>query len=431
MINQEGVAPEPSEKNVNSIPCGWKATELGVLVTESLIGLVIPKSMQNATGNGIPYVKMENITPDGFLNLAEVVKVKVNSNDLNRYKLVKGDILVNTRNSYELVGKTAIVSNDDTSRVFNNNIIRVRITKGINPNFIALQMNSPVFKEYIRSQKRATTNICALYGKDLFPSPILLAPLSEQNRLVSKVEELFSFLDAGIASLRVVQAQLKRYRQAVLKHAFDIEITDHGTWVPFDKVVESYQNGFSKRRSDKGEAIKVLRLADIEDGVITSKFPRAIKLTNDEQQKYLLKKSDLLCIRVNGSKNNTGRLVVFDKDEHWAFCDHLIRIRLKNGCLSQYAKHYFDSKTARKYIESSIISSAGQNTISQASLGKIPFPFSLPEEQQVILEKINYNFSIIKHEELIMEQFINQSHSLRQSILKQAFDGKLGSSRSK
>ena len=53
-----------------------------------------------------------------------------------------------------------------------------------------------------------------------------MPPFNEQHRIVSKVEELFSFLDAGTESLRKVQAQLKRYRQAVLKYAFEGKLTE-------------------------------------------------------------------------------------------------------------------------------------------------------------------------------------------------------------
>jgi type I restriction enzyme, S subunit len=55
---------------------------------------------------------------------------------------------------------------------------------------------------------------------------IPLAPLNEQQRIVSKIEELFSELDAGIASLKTARAQLKIYRQALLKHAFEGKLTE-------------------------------------------------------------------------------------------------------------------------------------------------------------------------------------------------------------
>ncbi len=292
----------------------------------------------------------------------------------------------------------------------------------IPPKGMALKFVSYLLKTLSLSSLDRSTAIPGLNRNDAYAKKVLIPPINEQLRIVGKVEELFSFLDAGIASLRAVQLQLKRYRQAILKHSFQMEGNVN---VPFNEVVESYQNGLSKRRSEEGKPIKVLRLADIENGVITAKTPRTIRLTIDEEKKYSLNKTDLLCIRVNGSKSNTGQLVVFTENESWAFCDHLIRIRLRKEIEPQYVKHYFNSQLARKHIESSIISSAGQNTISQGSLAKIPFPLISSSKQKAIIDYIQAGFSIINYSEQILEQTLQRSYSLRQSILNQAFSGKL------
>ena len=66
----------------------------------------------------------------------------------------------------------------------------------------------------------------AVRDKDVFNQTISLPPLAEQHRIVAKIEELFSELDNGVAQLRRVQAQLKSYRQSVLKHAFEGKLTE-------------------------------------------------------------------------------------------------------------------------------------------------------------------------------------------------------------
>jgi type I restriction enzyme S subunit len=76
-------------------------------------------------------------------------------------------------------------------------------------------------------------------------------------------------------------------------------------------ITAESMNGFGRRRSDQGEPIIVLRLADIEDGDITLASTRRICATTDEIKKYALICNDLLMIRVNGSADLVGRVVQF------------------------------------------------------------------------------------------------------------------------
>ncbi|XES77669.1 MAG: restriction endonuclease subunit S [Candidatus Bathyarchaeia archaeon] len=407
------------EKFIEKLPGGWTAVTLEDYISiAGRIGWRGLKKEEYLT-EGVPLLAVKDILENGSINFDVTNHLSdFRYEESPEIQLRNQDVLVTKDGT---IGKIGFVENLPTKVTVNSSILVVRSCKAILPKYLFYYFRGPKFQELVR-QKTAGTAVPHLFQHDIKKFEIHIPPFNEQLRIVGKVEELFSFLDAGVASLREVQKQLKRYRQAVLKQAFQVE-GNH--IVPFSNVVESYQNGLSKRRSDEGKPINVLRLADIENGVITAKAPRTIKLTNDEEQKYSLSKNDLLCIRVNGSKSNTGQLVVFIQKEPWAFCDHLIRIRLQKGIESQYVKHYFDSQIARKHIESSIISSAGQNTISQGSLSKIPFPLLDSVKQKAIIDYIQTGFSIIEYNEQILEQSLRQSFSLRQSILNRAFSGKL------
>lgn len=95
----------------------WSEFRIGDIVTDSLIGLVRSLKEQNDEGVGIPYVKMDCIDLDGNVNMSKVVFVCANEEEIKKYKLQKGDVLLNTRNSYELVGKTGIVKDDSLLRI--------------------------------------------------------------------------------------------------------------------------------------------------------------------------------------------------------------------------------------------------------------------------------------------------------------------------
>jgi type I restriction enzyme, S subunit len=303
-------------------------------------------------------------------------------------------------------------------------------SKSININFVfyymqTLRINVDTHKRYWISQ----------YSKLAIPLP----PTGEQHRIVAKIEELFSSLDKGIESLKTAQQQLKIYRQAVLKWAFEGKLTNENVvegllpkgwqWLSFSTLVHTSQNGISKRSGKEGCDYKVLRLSDIKLLSIDYMSPRSIRLSESEADKYRLLKDDLVCIRVNGSKDLVGRLIFIkekDYESKWAFCDHFIRFTLESRiAVAEFYYYYFQLVSVRKYIQDNMVSSAGQNTVSQGTIQSIMVPIPPLPEQHAIVAEIESRLSVCDKIEEGIEHSLRQAESLRQSILKKAFEGKL------
>jgi type I restriction enzyme, S subunit len=214
----------------------WVASSIGAVAEDTQIGIVRSKALQNVGRKGIPYLKMNNVTMDGLVTTDDLVYVEVSDEELEKYTIQEGDILFNTRNSTELVGKTGFANKSVVGFVFNNNLMRIRIKEGIEPKYVAYQMVSPTFRKNMEKVKRATTNIAAVYAKDLLPLPIYLAPPEQQKRIVAKIEELFSHIDAGIEALKKAKHLLKQYRQSVFKAAVTGELTKEWREANKDKL---------------------------------------------------------------------------------------------------------------------------------------------------------------------------------------------------
>lgn len=248
-----------------------------------------------------------------------------------------------------------------------------------------------------------------------------LTSILEQKAIIAKIEQLFSELDNGIENLKTAQAKLKIYRQAVLKKAFEsIE------QVNFDDLILSFQNGISKRNGTDGQFYKVLRLADVKNFEIKEDEPRTIKLTDPEIEKYKLQKNDLVCTRVNGSKDLVGTFIIYGDDKSWAFCDHFIRLTLnEKKAIPKFYYYFLQTREVRKYIHDNMVSSAGQNTVSQTTLKNIQVPQCSLAIQAKIIQEIESRLSICDKIEETIKQTLLKSEALRQSILKKAFEGNL------
>ena len=91
---------------------------------------------------GVPYIKMNNVTMDGRVHCDELVFVPASREEATRFAVHDGDILFNTRNSKELVGKVGLIRNPPAGAIYNNNLMRIRAPRGVSQAFLALQMCS-------------------------------------------------------------------------------------------------------------------------------------------------------------------------------------------------------------------------------------------------------------------------------------------------
>lgn len=290
-----------------------------------------------------------------------------------------------------------------------------------NNKFLCYYLNSFNYKGYVSGTTRLK-----LTQAEMKRIPVPVPPLSEQERIVARIEELFSQLDAGVETLKKTKAQLAVYRQAVVEDAIATAKHRGATVLPFGTFVLQYQNGISKR-SGEGIQTPVLRLADIENQRISNDDGlRLIGLSKIERDRFVLKRGDLLIVRVNGSENNVGRSIVVDKDDSYAACDHFIRCSVDfSHIIPEYAQLLLDSFSARKHIKENMVSSAGQNTVSQTTMSSIMVYVPNISVQEKIMVSVNERMSVCDSIEHTVDIALQQAEAMRQSILKDAFEGRL------
>ena len=215
---KEPAAPDTSD--LPELPAGWVWASVDQLTGDSLIGLDRGRDLQNSDGIGLPYVKMNNVTMEGEVTSEGMVYVDASNEEKGRFNLQTGDLLFNTRNSKELVGKVGIVRSPPSGAIYNNNLMRLRTVNSVMPGFVCSQMCSDGFRRRMELVKKATTNVAAVYAKDLFPLPLALPPLTEQHRIVAELDRRLSLLRETEAQVVANLTHTKRMRQAILKSTF-------------------------------------------------------------------------------------------------------------------------------------------------------------------------------------------------------------------
>jgi type I restriction enzyme M protein len=150
---------------------------------------IVRSAIEQSESNQYKYLKMNNIGVDGSLSFDKLINVNATLEEVERYKLLKGDFLFNTRNSYELVGKTAVFNHNELM-LFNNNIMRVRFKEHVNPDFINYQFLSSIVQNKLNKIKSGTTSVVAIYYKSLANLQLVCPPKIEQDRLVERFDYL-------------------------------------------------------------------------------------------------------------------------------------------------------------------------------------------------------------------------------------------------
>lgn len=160
----------------------FSAAEMGKIIADKQLGLV--RSTRDQPENGAyGYVRMNAITTDGRVVLDGLRRTNASEKDATTSELRNGDLLFNTRNSRELVGKMGIYRGP-SGNLFNNNIMRIRMKKYVLPEFVNAYFQCSEGRSAIEAIKKGTTSVCAVYYKDLEKLQLPVPPLERQSEFV-------------------------------------------------------------------------------------------------------------------------------------------------------------------------------------------------------------------------------------------------------
>lgn len=202
-----------------ALPEGWARATLGELGVAVQPGFASGK--HNRDGKGVLHLRPMNITRNGSLNTSDARFVLDDSDRRVEY----GDVLFNNTNSPALVGKTTWVDSVE-SLAYSNHMTRLRPPEGLEGKFLARQLHHLWERGYFKTVLNNHVNQASVSRKALLETPIMVPPLAEQRRIVAQLDERLADLEAGEASLSVVDGKKEEFLQAVLRDALHGALVD-------------------------------------------------------------------------------------------------------------------------------------------------------------------------------------------------------------
>ena len=402
----------------------WQIKKLGE-VCKTTSGGTPSRKNKNYYSGTIPWVKSGELDRGIIFDTEEKITEEAIKNSSAKI-FPKGTLLIALYGA--TIGKLAFLGVDATTNqavcgIYENENI---ISKYL---YYFLLFNKPKLVQ--QGVGGAQPNISQTILKDLdLPIP----PLETQHAIVSKIEELFSELDKGIAELKTAQQQLKTYRQSVLKSAFEGKLTNEN--VKHGELPDGWKSKSLKDLVLKVEKVK-RKEVDENEGLIyldigginnnSNRIENYIKYfwkDAPSRAQQIVKQNDILFSTVRTYMKN---IAIVDKE-----------IYNNQIASSGFTVLRADSCVNYKYIYYNTISDVFLNPLNELQTGTsypavrdsdvlsqtINLPLS-PEEQHRIVQEIESRLSVADKMEQSIQESLQKAEALRQSILKKAFCGEL------
>lgn len=268
-----------------------------------------------------------------------------------------------------------------------------------------------------------STTIPSLAKGDLLSIEMPVPSLEEQECIVSRIEELFSELDAGVKTLQKIKQQLAIYRQAVLDRAFE----GIDSFVSIHQIAERVFDGpFGsnlKTADYSNSGVRVVRLENLKNGWFDDSKKSYVTETKYEAIKeHTLIPTDLIMSTFISENIKICKLPTYiGFAVNKADC---VGIRLKPDIEPKFVMYYLSSKKAYKELIHHV-HGATRPRVNTKQIKAICVPIVGIERQREIISMIESRFSVCESIEKTVDEAMRQSAAMRQSILKQAFEGGL------
>lgn len=240
--------------------------------------------------------------------------------------------------------------------------------------------------------------------------------IEEQERIVSKIEELFSKLDASVAELKTAKEKLKVYRQAVLKEAFRCA----ESFVPFGNITDARLGKMLDKEKNTGTPQRYLRNINVRWFNFDLSDLLEMRIGLDEIEKYSIQYGDLVICE----GGEPGRCAVWEEQEPIFYQKALHRVRFTDGSNPKFYMYYlwFAAQTGQL---KRFFTGTGIKHLTGQSLVKVPVPSADKNTQDHAVSEIEFRLSVCDSIEQTVDTSLQKAEALRQSILKQAFEGRL------
>jgi type I restriction enzyme S subunit len=425
--------------NTQEKPTGWACATIPEMIPRDGIfedGDWIESKDQDQNGE-VRLIQLADIGDGNFRNRSSRFLTLKRAQELNCTYLQYNDILV--ARMPDPIGRACLFPyKNKNSFVTAVDVAIIRLGNNrVDPKYLLHAINSPFIRQEIEKLQSGTTRK-RISRRNLAIINFPLPPLPEQHRIVAKIEELFSSLDKGIESLKTAQQQLKIYRQAVLKWAFEGKLTNKNVkegelplgWKVrmISEVAKVNPSLPNKDNIDRNLEVQFLPMKLVEEIINKIHLTETRKFADALKGSYTpFINEDIVFAKVTPCMEN-GKIAIVDnlKNGIGFGSSEFHILRCSEQVLNKYLHRFIVQDKFRSEAQNAMTGAVGLRRVPKQFIENysIPIPPTIEEQQRIIAE-IESRLSVCDKIEESIEASLKQAEALRQSILKKAFEGKL------
>lgn len=411
MVDNKMIPPDLKCSPIEPIPESWVVKKLEEILVEGKLGGNYENAEDN---NGIPVIKMGNLDRGG-IKLDKLQCLPVNEEYNTDDVLMEGDLLFNTRNTLDLVGKVAIWRNELPFAIYNSNLMRMKFDKTLvaSNSFMNYVFNSLYVLRQLRGIATGTTSVAAIYGRDLEKVKFALPPLPEQAAIVALLAKWDMVMNKATALLTQQELRKKWLMQQLLSGKKRVKDFNKEKWkiklledalIPVSRPVDKPSSSFLAlgiRSHGKGTFLK----HDFDPAKI------------DMETLFIVKENDLI---VNITFAWEGAIAIVKKEDDGALVSHRFPTFIINptNAAIDFFRHLILQPKFKYLLDLISPGGAGRNRVlSKKDFLKLEIKLPSIEEQIAIarvLQSADKEINLLKSK---LEKLKEQKRGLMQVLM--------------
>ena len=397
------------------LPKGWVKSNVGT-ISELIKGVSYKKDQakKNKSANLIPILRANNFNQTFLLDdLVYLPKNLIKPEQM----IKKNDIILSmSSGSKHLVGKS-IMATSDMNYAFGTFCGLIRPSKLIYGKLLGFFLHSAEYRNLVSSLSKGS-NINNLRREHIESLQFSLPPLNEQKRIISKIEELFSKIDSTKQSLEHTKLQLELYKQSLFKSLFN----KTKNFVSLEECSKIGTGGTPSRKKPEyyGGNTSWVKTTEVQNSYIRSTSEKITELGLKNSNAKIHPKNSVI-VAMYGEGKTRGKCAILDIDASTNQACAVITCDSKK-LLFKFCFYWFQSQYDQMRLKSS---GGNQPNLNLGIIKKTQIPLPPLEEQEQIVSQIEQGFSLIENTTQIVNSTLQTLQTMKMSILKQAFEGKL------